>query len=222
MAVTPKQMATKGSQTVEYSGESATGKRVKKIPWAFWLPSSLLILVLCLSTIMLLVTVRTSPHNQCAAPHEKPIQSASEVRPLVRTRQTTNPPESTSDEILQTRIQEIYKRPGFSNPDPVPGDDYNEDATSDEVTTRHPRNRNSNRRRPVTEINENFDPNQSYVRKYPNGTIAYVFPKSVQTPSGTVNVTEKPNGDVTYRSRRCLNKNCSTNSPITRNRAVEY
>ncbi|XP_053687714.1 uncharacterized protein LOC128737146 isoform X4 [Sabethes cyaneus] len=147
MEVPSKQVATKGSQTVGYLSESANGNIMQRISWPVWLSSGLLIVVLFFSTIMLMVTVRSSPHNQYAAPHEKPIQSAPEVHPLVRTRQVTTTTENTSDEVVQTRIQEVFKRPGYTNPDPDPEDYPEETATA--VTTRLDSPSRNRVRRPV-------------------------------------------------------------------------
>ncbi|XP_053687699.1 protein spaetzle-like isoform X2 [Sabethes cyaneus] len=198
MEVPSKQVATKGSQTVGYLSESANGNIMQRISWPVWLSSGLLIVVLFFSTIMLMVTVRSSPHNQYAAPHEKPIQSAPEVHPLVRTRQVTTTTENTSDEVVQTRIQEVFKRPGYTNPDPDPEDYPEETATA--VTTRLDSPSRNRVRRPV-KIGKDFDPKQSYVIKHQNGSISYIFPESISTPLVDVgDATEKPNKHVTFRT----------------------
>ncbi|XP_055524129.1 uncharacterized protein LOC129717891 isoform X2 [Wyeomyia smithii] len=189
----PKQVATKGSQTVGYLGESAKGDVIQKIPRAVWLSSSLLIVVLFLSSIMLMVTVRSSPHSQYAAPHDQATQSTPEVHPLVRTRQTTTTTKNTSDEVVRTRIQEVFKRPGYNNPDPDP-EDYADETVSDVAT----RSDSPGRNRRLRPIGKDFDPGQSMVIKHPNGTISYVFPESI-SPALTTR-TEKPNNDVTYRT----------------------
>ncbi|XP_055524131.1 uncharacterized protein LOC129717891 isoform X4 [Wyeomyia smithii] len=146
----PKQVATKGSQTVGYLGESAKGDVIQKIPRAVWLSSSLLIVVLFLSSIMLMVTVRSSPHSQYAAPHDQATQSTPEVHPLVRTRQTTTTTKNTSDEVVRTRIQEVFKRPGYNNPDPDP-EDYADETVSD-VATRSDSPGRNRRLRPIASI----------------------------------------------------------------------
>lgn len=145
---------------------------VRGVPWALWLSSGLVIALLLFSTVMLMVT---------------PTDSASEFRPLVRQRSTTTvtdeTPDTATDEEVQQKISELFKRKGFSNPVPDPEDQLLEDSGSQiEARIDHPRRRRT--RRPLQKIGKDFDANQSYVIKHANGTITYVFPKEVLKGKG--------------------------------------
>uniref|UniRef100_A0A1Q3FFK0 Putative spatzle n=2 Tax=Culex tarsalis TaxID=7177 RepID=A0A1Q3FFK0_CULTA len=183
---------------------------VRSVPWALWLSSGLVIALLLFSTVMLMVT---------------PTDSTSEFRPLVRERSTTTVSDDTldtaTDEEVQQKISELFKRKGFSNPVPDPEDQLLEDPGS-QIETRidHPRRRRT--RRPLQKIGKDFDANQSYVIKHANGTITYVFPKEVLNGKGNAqlvadtgaaeDVKKAAEDVVQYRSRRCLRGDCTPSS----------
>uniref|UniRef100_A0A8D8L5V7 Protein spaetzle n=1 Tax=Culex pipiens TaxID=7175 RepID=A0A8D8L5V7_CULPI len=145
---------------------------VRGVPWALWLSSGLVIALLLFSTVMLMVT---------------PTDSTSEFRPLVRQRSTTtvsdDPSDTATDEEVQQKISELFKRKGYSNPDPDPEDQLLEESGSQiEARIDPPRRRRT--RRPLQKIGKDFDASQSYVIKHANGTITYVFPKEVLKGNG--------------------------------------
>lgn len=161
---------------------------VRGVPWALWLSSGLVIALLLLSTVMLMVTMYSGYF--CA----KPTNSSSEFQPLVRSRSTTNEsPDTATDEEIQKKISELFKRKGYSNPDPDP-EDLVEDAGS-QIETRidHPRRRRT--RRPLQKIGKDFDASQSYVIKHANGTITYVFPKEVLNDKEKADLVTKDEED---------------------------
>ncbi|XP_058812834.1 protein spaetzle-like isoform X2 [Topomyia yanbarensis] len=161
---------------------------IQKVSLAIWLSSGLVIILLFMCTTMLM-----------------PTNSAAQFRPLVRQRE-----EEATDEELKTRIQEIYKRKGYTNPEPDP-EDYPEESMPIEITARLDSSTTNRTRRPMQKLSKDFDPSQSYVIKHANGTISYVFPEKIaSTTAGTSVGTEKSTSDVTYRSRRCLDKNCTS------------
>lgn len=136
---------------------------IRGVPWALWLSSGLVIALLLFSTVMLMVT---------------PINSTSEFQPLVRNRPTTNEsPGTATDEEIQIKISELFKRKGYSNPDPDPEDQLEDAGSQIEARIDHPRRRRT--RRPLQKIGKDFDASQSYVIKHANGTITYVFPEKV-------------------------------------------
>lgn len=171
-----------------------------------WLSTGLAIILLVIGTLMLM-----------------PTDTASEFKPLIRPRQSQvndNEEAATTDEEVETRIAGLFNRERFSNPDPAPEDDPEEDRYS--TVPRIDSSANSRPRRPTQKVGKDFDPTQSYVYKHPNGTITYVFPmklvsssnRSSATDSDPVDVPKSPSNDgnnVTYRSRRCLHENCRTN-----------
>ncbi|XP_062540377.1 uncharacterized protein LOC134208405 isoform X2 [Armigeres subalbatus] len=116
----------------------------------------------------------------------KPTESSSAV-PLIRQRadyNASNGNESLiSDADVQKRIQEVFNRKGYSNPDPSPNDSL--EAQPEEVAVRIDSASPRRRKRPLWKIDDNFDPRKSYVIKHPNGTITYVPPKDIDL-SGTV------------------------------------
>lgn len=188
---------------------------VRGVPWALWLSSGLVIALLLFSTVMLMVTMYSGV--ACS----KPTDSTSEFRPLVRQRSTTTvsdePPDMATDEEVQQKISELFKRKGFSNPDPDPEDQLLEESGSQiEARIDPPRRRRT--RRPLQKIGKDFDASQSYVIKHANGTITYVFPKEVLNNNGNVPPFAETNtadskkaaedNVVTYRSRRCLRGDC--------------
>ncbi|XP_038109622.1 protein spaetzle isoform X1 [Culex quinquefasciatus] len=154
---------------------------VRGVPWALWLSSGLVIALLLFSTVMLMVTMYSGV--ACS----KPTDSTSEFRPLVRLRSTTTvsdePSDTATDEEVQQKISELFKRKGYSNPDPDPEDQLLEESGSQiEARIDPPRRRRT--RRPLQKIGKDFDASQSYVIKHANGTITYVFPKEVLKGNG--------------------------------------
>lgn len=154
---------------------------VRGVPWALWLSSGLVIALLLLSTVMLMVTMYSGV--ACS----KPTDSSSEFRPMVRQRSTTTESDDTMntaiDEEVQRKITELFKRKGFSNPEPDPEDQLLEESGSQiEARIDPPRRRRT--RRPLQKIGKDFDANQSYVIKHANGTITYVFPKDILNGKG--------------------------------------
>ncbi|EAT34304.1 AAEL013434-PA [Aedes aegypti] len=122
-----------------------------------------------------------------AKQNNQPTESSSAI-PLIRQRtdaNTTNGNESSlSDADVQKRIQEVFNRKGYSNPDPSPNDSL--EAQPEEVAVRIDSAAPTRRRkRPLWKLDEKFDPRKSYVIKHPNGTITYVPPKDIDL-SGTV------------------------------------
>lgn len=148
---------------------------VRGVPWALWLSSGLVIALLLFSTVMLMVTMYSGVF--CA----KPTDSTSEFQPLVRPRTTPTSndesPNTASAEEVQKKISELFKRKGFSNPEPDPEDQLEESGSQIETRIDHPRWKRT--RRPLRKISKDFDASQSYVIKHANGTITYVFPKEV-------------------------------------------
>lgn len=136
-----------------------------------WLSYGLVLVLLICCTITVMIT---------------PTESSSAV-PLIRQRSesnATNGNESPiSDADVQKRIQEVFNRKGYSNPDPSPNDSL--EAPPEEVAVRIDSAPSRRRKRPLWKIDENFDPRKSYVIKHPNGTITYVPPKDIDL-SGTV------------------------------------
>ncbi|XP_058442864.1 protein spaetzle-like isoform X2 [Malaya genurostris] len=184
MEVPSKQVPARNSRN-EYFGESVNLNMIQRVPLAIWLSSGLVIIFLFMCTIMLMIP---------------PTYSAAQFRPLVREREIPPGNDETSDEELKTRIQEIYKRKGYSNPAPDP-EDYPEESMPAVLTTRLDSSTNNRTRRPVQKISKDFDPSQSYVIKHANGSISYVFPEKIaSTTAGTNDVSEKATGDVTYRT----------------------
>ncbi|XP_021703617.1 uncharacterized protein LOC5577953 isoform X4 [Aedes aegypti] len=139
---------------------------------SIWLSYGLVLVLLILCTITVMIT---------------PTESSSAI-PLIRQRtdaNTTNGNESSlSDADVQKRIQEVFNRKGYSNPDPSPNDSL--EAQPEEVAVRIDSAAPTRRRkRPLWKLDEKFDPRKSYVIKHPNGTITYVPPKDIDL-SGTV------------------------------------
>lgn len=128
----------------------------------------------------------------------KPTECASDYTPLVRPRQenhSSNGNESSiSDADVQKRIQEVFNRKGYSNPDPSPND--SQEAQPEVVAVRIDSQPTRRRKRPLWKIDEKFDPTKSYVIKHPNGTITYVPPRDIDI-SGTVatGTTTTPNSN---------------------------
>ncbi|XP_065087131.1 uncharacterized protein spz isoform X2 [Ochlerotatus camptorhynchus] len=152
---------------------------------SIWLSSTLMLILLILCTISVMVT---------------PTESSSDFTPLVRPRpenHSSNGNESSiSDADVQKRIQEVFNRKGYSNPDPSPND--SQEAQPEVVAVRIASQPTRRRKRPLWKIDENFDPRKSYVIKHPNGTITYVPPKDLDI-SGTVatGTTTTPSSTVT-------------------------
>lgn len=157
---------------------------IRGVPWALWLSSGLVIALLLFSTVMLMVTMYSGLF--C----EKPINSSSEFQPLVRNRPTTNEsPDTATDEEVQKKISELFKRKGYSNPDPDPEDQLEDAGSQIEARIDHPRRRRT--RRPLQKIGKDFDASQSYVIKHANGTITYVFPENVLKDKNTGDLVTK-------------------------------
>ncbi|XP_055610582.1 protein spaetzle [Uranotaenia lowii] len=162
-----------------YPEKAALEARRPGIPWTLWLSSGLVISVILIGSIMLMVT---------------PTDSANGLyQPLVRARTTipaaTGESEETSDdEEVQRRIMEIYSRKGYSNPNPEPED------VPDQVAATQLSERTGRRtRRPLQKIGKDFDPNQSYVIKHPNGSMTYVFAKTTTSTEFVTAPPTKPN-----------------------------
>lgn len=152
---------------------------VRGVPWALWLSSGLVIALLLFSTVMLMVTMFSG------LTVSQPTDSASQFQPLVRQRATTlsdETPETATDEEVQQKISELFKRKGYSNPDPDPEDQLEDSGPQISTRIDHPRKRRT--RRPLQKIGKDFDASQSYVIKHANGTITYVFPEKVLKGTG--------------------------------------
>ncbi|XP_065087133.1 uncharacterized protein spz isoform X4 [Ochlerotatus camptorhynchus] len=167
---------------------------------SIWLSSTLMLILLILCTISVMVT---------------PTESSSDFTPLVRPRpenHSSNGNESSiSDADVQKRIQEVFNRKGYSNPDPSPND--SQEAQPEVVAVRIASQPTRRRKRPLWKIDENFDPRKSYVIKHPNGTITYVPPKDLDI-SGTVatGTTTTPSSTVT---NVLIDKMSEASVPIT-------
>ncbi|XP_062701596.1 uncharacterized protein LOC109424643 isoform X5 [Aedes albopictus] len=146
----------------------------QQISCTIWLPYGLVLILMIFCSVTVLIT---------------PTESSSAV-PLIRQRTDSNASNgnesSISDADVQKRIQEVFNRKGYSNPDPSPNDSL--EAQPDKVAVRIDGAPARRRKRPLWKIDENFDPRKSYVIKHPNGTITYVPPKDVDL-SGTVSTT---------------------------------
>lgn len=103
-------LLVKGVQQIKMKHSKAL---IQGAVYSIWLSLSyrLMLILLIICTISVMVT---------------PAESASEYTPLVRPRQenhSSNGNESTiSDADVQKRIQEVFNRKGYSNPDPSPND----------------------------------------------------------------------------------------------------
>lgn len=165
---------------------------IYNIGWTIWISAGVVIVLILFGTITLMVT---------------PADSVSAFGSLVRQESLTiNETTTTSDAEVQKRIDEIYKRKGYSNPNPDP-EDYPDDV-SEEIK---PRIDGPRRNRPLQKIGKDFDPKLSYVIRHSNGTLTYVFPEKI-----TISSTTTSNSIRTQQEGQVANNSSdSSNNTLT-------
>lgn len=150
-------------------------KMIHSALWSIWLASGLLILILLGGIVT--VMVKSSDLAYQAIPTSSPITHVPEV-----------------DEDVQEKINIVYSRRGYSNPNPTSED---EDDAPDMVRIR------THTRRPLRRIGKDFNPYRSYTIKHPNGTLTYVFPSPEISSSttSTIGHFEDDNNPTTVEDR---------------------